>query len=83
VTQRIIGVAELQRRFPALFDGVAKGNTPFVLTRGSRPEVAMISYEEYQRYQAFQEQEILAHFDFPHPRKIPGAAALKSPKSPS
>jgi len=61
--QRIIGVTELQRRFRAVFDEVAKGNTPYVLTRGSRPEVAMISYEEYQRYQAFQEQEILARFD--------------------
>jgi len=61
--QRIIGVTELQRRFRAVFDEVAKGNTPYVLTRGSRPEVAMISYEEYQRYQAFQEQETLARFD--------------------
>ena len=42
---------------------VAKGNTPYVLTRGSRPEVAMISYGEYQRYQTFREQEILARFD--------------------
>lgn len=61
--QRIIGVTELQRRFRAVFDEVAKGDTPYVLTRGSRPEVAMISYEEFQRYQAFQEQEILARFD--------------------
>jgi len=61
--QRIIGVTELQRRFRAVFDEVAKGSTPYVLTRRSRPEVAMISYEEYQRYQAFQEQEILARFD--------------------
>ena len=61
--QRIIGVTELQRRFRAVFDEVANGNAPYVLTRGSRPEVAMISYEEYQRYQAFREQEILARFD--------------------
>ena len=61
--QRIIGVTELQHRFRAVFDEVAKGDTPYVLTRGSRPEVAMIPYEEYQRYQAFQEQQILARFD--------------------
>lgn len=61
--QRIIGVTELQRRFRSVFDEVAQGNSPYVLTRGSRPEVAMISYEEYQKWQAFQEAEILSRFE--------------------
>jgi prevent-host-death family protein len=60
---RIIGVTELQRRFRAIFDQVAKGNVPYVLTRGSRPEAALISYEEYRRFQALQEQQVLARFD--------------------
>ena len=60
---RIIGVTELQRRFRAIFDQVAKGNIPYVLTRGSRPEAALISYEEYCRFQALQEQQVLARFD--------------------
>ena len=60
---RIIGVTELQRRFRAIFDQVAKGNIPYVLTRGSRPEAALISYEEYRRFQALQEQQVLARFD--------------------
>ena len=45
--QRIIGVTELQRRFRAVFDEVAKKRVPYVLTRGSRPEAALIPYEEF------------------------------------
>jgi len=41
---RIIGVTELQRRFRSVFDRVARENVPYVLTRGSRPEAALISY---------------------------------------
>ncbi|MBN1641868.1 MAG: type II toxin-antitoxin system Phd/YefM family antitoxin [Anaerolineae bacterium] len=60
---RIIGVTELQRRFRSVFDDVAKGNVPYVLTRGSRPEAALISYEDFLAFQALQEQEVLARFD--------------------
>jgi len=61
--QKIIGVTELQRRFRSVFDEVAKESTPYVLTRGSRPEAALISYEDYLRFQALQKDEILARFD--------------------
>ena len=60
---KIIGVTELQRRFRPVFDQVVKENIPYVLTRGSRPEAALIPYEEFLRFQAFQEQEVLARFD--------------------
>jgi prevent-host-death family protein len=60
---RIIGVTELQRRFRSVFDQVVKRNTPYVLTRGSRPEAALISYEEFLRYQALREGDVLARFD--------------------
>jgi prevent-host-death family protein len=60
---RIIGVTELQRRFRSVFDRVVKENVPYVLTRGSRPEAALIPYEEFLRFQALQEQEVLARFD--------------------
>jgi prevent-host-death family protein len=46
---RIIGVTELQRKFRAVFDDVARNKIPYVLTRGSRPEAVMISYDEYLR----------------------------------
>jgi prevent-host-death family protein len=61
--ERIIGVTELQRRFRSVFDRVAKDNVPYILTRGSRPEAALIPYEEYLRFQALQEQQVLARFD--------------------
>ncbi|MDY6877085.1 MAG: type II toxin-antitoxin system Phd/YefM family antitoxin [Chloroflexota bacterium] len=60
---KIIGVTELQRRFRPVFDQVVKENIPYVLTRGSRPEAALIPYEEFLRFQALQEQHVLARFD--------------------
>ena len=60
---RIIGVTELQRRFRSVFDQVVKRNVPYVLTRGSRPEAALIPYEEFVRFQALQEEQVLARFD--------------------
>jgi prevent-host-death family protein len=61
--QKIIGVTELQRRFRSVFDEVAKKNIPYVLTRGSRPEAALIPYEEFLRFQALKEEEVFARFD--------------------
>jgi prevent-host-death family protein len=61
--QQIVGVTELQRRFRAFFDDVVRKRTPIVLTRGSRPEAALIPYEDYLRFQQMQENEVLAHFD--------------------
>jgi prevent-host-death family protein len=61
--QKIIGVTDLQRNFRAVFDEVARENTPFVLTRGSRPEAALIPYEEYLRYQQLQERDVFRRVD--------------------
>jgi prevent-host-death family protein len=61
--QRIIGVTELQRRFRAVFDEVAHKRVPYVLTRGSHPEVVMIPYEDFIRWQELQEKEVLARYD--------------------
>jgi len=61
--QKIIGVTELQRRFRAIFDEVVRKKTPVVLTRGSRPEAVLISYQDYLRFQEIQEKEVLARFD--------------------
>lgn len=61
--QKIIGVTELQRRFRAVFDEVVQKNIPFVLTRGSRPEAVLISYEEFLRFQTLKESDVLARFD--------------------
>jgi len=61
--ERIIGVTELQRGFRSVFDRVAKEKVPYVLTRGSRPEAVLIPYDEYLRFRALQEEEVLARFD--------------------
>ena len=61
--QQIIGVTELQRKFRSFFDEVVRKRTPVILTRGSRPEAVLISYEDYLRFQQMQESEVLARFD--------------------
>ena len=61
--QQIIGVTELQRKFRLVFNQVVRSHTPVILTRGSRPEAALIPYEDYLRFQQMQETEVLAHFD--------------------
>jgi prevent-host-death family protein len=61
--QKIVGVTELQRRFRPFFEEVVRKHIPLVLTRGSRPEAVLISYEDYLRFQQMQESEVLARFD--------------------
>lgn len=60
---KIIGVTELQRRFKKVLDEVVERGIPYILTRGSRPEAALLPYNEFQRYQEFQEREVLIRFD--------------------
>ncbi len=60
---KIIGVTDLQRGFRKVFDEVAEGRTPYVVTRGSRPEAVLLSYDEYQQLASFQEKEIVHEFD--------------------
>ncbi len=61
--QKVIGVTEMQRHFRQIFDEVAHDHVPYVLTRGSRPEAALIPYEEFLHFQALQEDQVLAEFD--------------------
>ena len=61
--QKIIGVTDLQRNFRSVFDEVTNDRMPYVLTRGSRPEAAIVPYEEFTRFMAWKEQEIVAEFD--------------------
>lgn len=61
--QKIIGVTDLQRNFRSIFDDVAKDNSQYVLTRGSRPEAALIPYEDYVRLQRLEESDVLRRVD--------------------
>jgi PHD/YefM family antitoxin component YafN of YafNO toxin-antitoxin module len=42
---------------------VAKQNIPHVLMRNSRPEAALISYQDYLAFQELREKQVLARFD--------------------
>ena len=61
--EKIIGTTDLQRNFRAVFDEVSKEKIPYVLTRGSRPEVVLVPYAEYLRFQQLQEQDVLRRVD--------------------
>ena len=58
-----LGVTDLQRRFKSVFDEVAEEGIPYVLTRGSRPEAALVPYEEYRKLQESKEREVLFEVD--------------------
>ncbi|MFZ1710701.1 MAG: type II toxin-antitoxin system Phd/YefM family antitoxin [Anaerolineae bacterium] len=60
---QIIGVTDLQRRFRTILDEVVKNHVPYVLTRGSRPEAAIIPYEDFAQFLAWKEQDVLYEFD--------------------
>lgn len=57
--QKIIGTTDLQRNFRTIFDEVAKDSVPYILTRGSRPEAALVPYADYLRFQELMEQNVL------------------------
>ena len=61
--QKTIGITELQRRFRIVLNEVVENHVPYVVTHSSRPEAALIPYEEFLRFQELREQEVLAHFD--------------------
>ena len=59
----VIGVTDLQRKFRPIFDEVAYHGRSYILTRGSRPEAAIIPYADFLRFQQLQEKQVLARFD--------------------
>ena len=61
--QKIIGVTQIQRNFRPIFDEVAKEHIPYVLTRGSRPEAALIPYDTFVQLMEWQDQEVFSRFD--------------------
>ena len=60
---KIIGVTELQRNFRNVLDEVVEQKTSYILTRGSRPEAVLISYEQYRRFVAGNSEEVLARIE--------------------
>ena len=60
---RIIGVAELQKMFRAVFDEVVHNHTTFILTRGSRPEAVLMPYDQYLKFAQADEAGVIKRFD--------------------
>jgi prevent-host-death family protein len=60
---KIIGVTDLLRKFKKTFDEVAEEHVPYVLTRGSRPEAALIPYDLYLKFIRADEEGVLKRFD--------------------
>jgi prevent-host-death family protein len=60
---KIIGVTELQRKFRAVFEDVVSKHTPYILTRGSRPEAVLISYDQYVKFARADETGVLKRMD--------------------
>jgi prevent-host-death family protein len=60
---KIIGVTELQRKFRTVFDDVVERRVPYVLTRGSRPEAVLVSYDQYLKFVQADEAGVLKRFD--------------------
>ena len=49
--------------FWPIFDEVAKENVPYVLMRGSKPEAALISYEAFLEFTAYQQKQAAERFE--------------------
>jgi prevent-host-death family protein len=60
---KIIGVTELQRKFRAVFDEVVERHTPYILTRGSRPEAVLVPYDQYLKFVQADEAGVLKRLD--------------------
>ena len=60
---RIIGVTELQRKFRTVLDEVVERHTPYILTRGSRPEAVIMPYEHYLKFVQADEAGVLDRVD--------------------
>ena len=60
---KIIGVTELQRNFRNVLDDVVDQKASYILTRGSRPEAVLISYEQYRQFVAGNSNDVLARIE--------------------
>jgi prevent-host-death family protein len=60
---KIIGVTELQRNFRHVLDDVVEQKAAYILTRGSRPEAVLISYEQYRRFVTGNSEAVLARIE--------------------
>jgi prevent-host-death family protein len=60
---KIIGVTELQRNFRNVLDDVVEQKASYILTRGSRPEAVLISYDQYRHFVAGNSDDVLSRIE--------------------
>jgi len=58
-----VGVTELQRQLRSVLAEVIGDNVPYVLTQDSEPQAVIVPYQEFMRWQALQEQDVLRRVD--------------------
>ena len=61
--QKTVAVAELGKRFRAVFDEVTEEHVPYVVTRGEQPEAVLVSYEDFQRLLRQSDETVVRRFD--------------------
>lgn len=61
--QKRVAVAELGKRFQAVFEEVTEDHVPYVVTRGEQPEAVLVPYEDFQRLLKQSDDEVLRRFD--------------------
>jgi prevent-host-death family protein len=61
--QKTVAVAELGKRFRAVFNEVTEDHVPYVVTRDQHPEAVLLPYEEFQRLLKRSDYEVLRRFD--------------------
>jgi prevent-host-death family protein len=61
--QKTVAVAELGKRFRAVFDEVTEDHLPYVVTRGQKPEAVLVPYAEFQRLLRNSDDAVLQRFD--------------------
>jgi prevent-host-death family protein len=59
---KTIGLHEFEDSVRSVLDEVAETHVPYVLTRDSHPEAVLVPYEEFQRFQEFQDKEVVRRF---------------------
>lgn len=60
---RTIKVGDLGQNFRTVFDELVREHIPLVLTQGNQPEAVLVPYEEFLKFQEFQEKKVLERFE--------------------
>jgi prevent-host-death family protein len=60
---KITGVTDLQRNIRNVLDDVVEQKTSYILTRSSRPEAVLISYDQYRQFVSGNSEDVLARIE--------------------